>query len=218
MPGRDTQYEAMAREAADRIDRDHDLAAQLTLLPDEPEPESKDGTRGKGKALSQMREWLASKGYQLPEDQIARMAGLADARDPIAGAMADAERIVAWAFDGKTVRRKEGDVWVTVDAEPTARDFMNAFERCYASRQRAVEALLPYGLAKASPDLGDLPAIPVALVPQAPSTPAQIEDMRDVTPDPARRMVPAQVRHEIEQKQELNKGDIARPTDESRTE
>lgn len=233
MPGRDTQYEALAREAADRIDRDRHLAEQLTMLPDEPEPEDQGkGKRGKGKQLSQLREWLASKGYELPEEQIARMAGLSDGRDPIAGAMADAERIVAWAFDGKKVRVETEELvecdlgdgkkkferlktWKLEDATPSASDFIAAFERCYASRQRAVEALLPYGLAKITPDAGDLPSIPAVLVPMAPS---QVGQMRDVTPVSTSRMMPADVLHQIEQNQQVSDAEIERPTKESRTE
>lgn len=209
---RDNQYQALARAAAERIDQDRQLAEQLTLLPDGDEGETEDGgkggTRGKGKALSQFREWLAARGYQLPEDQIARIAGLSDGRDPIEGAMADAERILAWAETGA----------VSVKGSPAVQSMaarLQAFERCYAARLKAAEALLPYGLTKATPDAGDFLTIPVLAVPAAP---AQAPQMRDVTPVQGRRMMPADVAHQIEQNQQVTDDDPERPTGGSRTE
>lgn len=212
---RSNSYEAMAAAAAERIDQDRALQEQLTLLPDEV-IEADDGpkTRGKGKALSQFREWLAQKGFQQPEDQIARIAGLADGRDAIAGAMADAERVVAWAFAGKTKRIKEGEEWVTVEVQPTAQHFLSTFERLYAQRLRAAEALLPYGLTKASPDEGERPPVTVVVAP----APSQDRQMRDVTPVLAPRMVPADVQHQIKQKQPLSETDAVRPPQNGRTE
>lgn len=216
MPGRDTQYEALAREAAARIDQDRDLQEQLTFLDDDVGLEDDAGerpTRGRSKALSQFREWLASKGLRLPEEQIARIAGLADGDpDPIRRAMADAERILAWAEAGA----------VSIKGTPAVQSMtarLAVFERCYGAQLRAAEALLPYGLSKATPEPGDLPVIPLFAVPAAP---AQVRQMRDVTPIAGRLMAPADVLHENERNQQVRRGEMARPTadpdEDSRTE
>lgn len=217
MPGRPTKFEALAAEAAQRIDRDRHMAEQLTMLPDveddQEDGSSSKGTRGKGKATSQLRQWLAQRGYELPEEQLARMAGLADGHDPITGAMADAERVLAWAAEGAS-QEADGIALARKVAGQINRR-LEAFKLCYAARQKAAEALLPYGLTKATPDPEDGVVIPAVLVPQAPSS-APL--MRDVTPDPARRMAPAQVRHQIEQKQGVSSADPDGSDKGSRTE
>ena len=98
MPSPDNQFEAMARDAAQRVEDSRELHQQLSLLPDEA---AKGGavarSRGAGKAMSQMRRWLADRGLRMPEEVLSEMAGLDQGGDTLTATMADAERLLAWA-------------------------------------------------------------------------------------------------------------------------
>lgn len=218
MPGRETQYEKLAREAVERVEKDAQLQEQLSLLPDEVEAELVEdgkGTRGKGKALSQMREYLAAKGYRFPEEVLAQIAGLTQGGDTLSVAMAEAERILAWAADGAAKERRDGK---DVDARPTLGQRLATLQQVRTAQLRAADALMPYGAPKASPDGAPGVVVPIHVNP-APSDPAS--GARDVTPQPVKidgRMMPADVAHEMQQKQGVSDGDPAQSDAENRTE
>ncbi|WP_284262489.1 hypothetical protein [Roseicyclus amphidinii] len=195
MAGPDSEAQALAAAAAERIQRDGELRRQLTLLPDEV-PETVEGgeARGpgrpkgaKGKVSSQVRDWLAHRGYRMPEEVLGQMLGMARGdSDLMQEAIIEAERVLAWAgdgarniiWDGKRHRELDG-AW---QATPEAR--IELFRGLYAMKLRAAEALLPYGAPKASPE-GDQARQLVVMVPMAPSHPGQPapHQARDVTPD-----------------------------------
>lgn len=213
--------EAMAAKAAERLDKARAAGEQLALLPDEPgrtpqEAGSGSGKGGRpkgalGKGSSQMRDWLAAKGYRMPEDQLAEMAGLASSESAMMAAMARAEQVLAWAFDG--AKDAEGNPRV-----PQAEQRLAVFQQVYATQLRAAEALLPYGTPKASPDVKVEQAV-TFVMPGAQADPGA--QARDVTPDPRRmpsRLLPADVAYEIEQKQALSEADAAKSDAEIRTD
>ena len=164
MPGRDNAYEAMAREAADSIDKARAMGEQLALLPEQAAPvvEADRPARGPGKAMSQMREFLASKGMRMPEERLAEMAGLASGDDAFVTAMIRAEQLLAWAGEGSVDRlyvQGKGHV-VLMDPEtgepmpwkPAPSDKISAFQFIYTAMLRANDALMPYGAPKVTPD------------------------------------------------------------------
>lgn len=174
-----TQFEAQAKDAAERIEAARAAGAQLTFLPDEPGAAAAGRTpRGKGKATSMMREWLAARGFRMPEDALAEMAALASGEDAFLTAMARTEQVLAWAESGA----------VSVKGTPAVQTMaqrLATFQFVFTAQLRAAEALLPYGLAKVTPD--EAPQVPVQIVVQGGSVAAQGPDRaRDVTPRPAR--------------------------------
>lgn len=202
MSGRPNSFEELAQEAAERLDLARAQGQQLSLLADN-EPQAVAGrkherVRGRGKALSQMREFLAAQGYRLPEEALAQMAGLASREDAVLTAMVAAERVVSWAFAG--AEDKYGNA---VKPTPAAR--LRAFETAYTVQLRALDALMPYGLAKVSPDGPQAPVVQVNVVgaPQDRGDPAT--RARDVTPVEGGRMMPADAIWEIEQNQSVGK-------------
>lgn len=209
------QYEALAREAAARIDADRVLQRQLTLLPDEAAGKG-DGdarrTRGAGRAMSQMRAWLADRGYRLPEDVLCEIAGLnRPGQDALATSMEDAERILTWAQAG-AVGVKGAPAVQTMAAR------MSALMQVYTMRLRAAEALIPYGAPKATPDAAPVNVTQIVVAgAQAPQA-AQIEGTagpapaRNVTPG-ARRIGPPPMPHEIVQNQPVADG-VSRGADD----
>lgn len=162
------QFQKAASAAAERIQRAREAGEQLSLLPAEPSVEGIVGGagRGKGKATSQLREWLAAKGYRMPEDVLARIAGLTSADGPILEAMAEAEQVLAW------VHGQGGG---------SAAQRLGLFMQLYTAKLRALDALLPYGLAKVTPDVAVTQAVQVVV--QGGQAPVQAADRaRDVTP------------------------------------
>lgn len=194
MPQPNSQFEAQAREAAERIEAARAAGQQLTFLPDEAGAPGQGSRppRGKGKATSQMREWLAAKGYRLPEDALAELAGLASREDVFLAAMARTEQVLAWAESGA----------VSVKGTPAVQTMaqrLATFQFVMTASLRAAEALLPYGLAKVTPD--EAPAQAVQIVVQGGAVAARGPDQaRDVTPQP-RRMAPPPMPGEILQNQ-----------------
>lgn len=197
------QFEDLARQAADRIDRSRAMQEQLTLLPDEQADQGGEVRRGRGagRAMSQMRDWLASRGLRLPEEVLAEIAGLQHREDVILATMADAERILTWAQDGA----------VSAKGSPSVQTMamrVNTFMQLWAMRLRAADALMPYGAPKATPDAApvNVTQIVVAGGQQAPQQPVQIADQaRDVTPV-ARRIGPPPMPHQIQHYQSVSDG------------
>jgi hypothetical protein len=210
------QWERDAQAMAARIEKQRDLGEQLTFLPDEVAggDEAVAGGRPKGaknKASTQLRDWLASQGMRMPEDVLTEIAGLRSRDDAITLAMARAERILTWAFDGAHIGEK---------AAPRATSAMrlDVFAQQYTIILRALEAVMPYTAAKASPDVAVTANITPILMPM----PAQAarragDDARDVTAKP-RRIGPPPMPHEIKQNQEVKNSSGASSDGKGRTE
>jgi len=208
---RPTKYAELAAQAAERVQRAHDAGEQLTFLADELP--AKAGTRdpdapkrGKGKALSQMREFLASKGYRLPEQVMVELAGLDRGEGVLAGAMREAEEMLLWANDGA------GDS----TSRPTTAQRLGVLQQVLAVRLRAADALLPYGLAKVSGDVNV--TMPTQIVMPGATVAPPGANARDITPGSARRMAPPPLPGEMQQNQQLSDGQSDDPDAESRTE
>lgn len=222
MPSPDNQYEALARDAAARIEASKDLQAQLSLLPDEAAEGDTpaDGarrTRGQGKALNQMRDWLAARGYRMPEDVLAEMAGLASRESAILTAMAQAEQVLTWAGTGAANRVFQvgiGHVELPGPWKPTPDQRLNVFMQLYTIMLRAADALMPYGTPKASPDVQQTTI--TQLIVAGGSAPAQPVQVRDVTPQ-SRRIGPPMMPHEMQQFQHVAKVPVAASDGEGRT-
>lgn len=201
MPSPDNKFEDLARDAAERIDGSRDMQRQLSLLPDEAAAQD-DGdtrrTRGGGRAMSQMRDWLAARGLRLPEEVLAEMAGLASREDVLLATMQDAERVLAWAEAG-AVGVKGSPAVQTMSAR------LNTFMQLWTIRLRAADALMPYGAPKATPDVTQTNVTQIVVAGgQAAVQPAhRPEAARDVTPG-ARRIGPPPMPHQIEGNQSLS--------------
>ncbi|MBW4972093.1 hypothetical protein KZZ08_00590 [Roseovarius mucosus] len=215
------QFEIMAREAAERIDAAREAGKQLTFLPDEQpegeiEGEGKAVGRPKGaknKVSTQMRDYLAARGYRLPEDVLIEIAGLNTREDVVTLAMTQTERVLIWAHGGKAHAKDH--------APGTMAQRLAIFQQQYTMILRAAEALLPYMAPKATPDINvsNQTTVFVAAAPTAPADPAG--SAKDITPQgagSARRTMPADVRHEIEQKQALSNAENQRSDADIRTD
>lgn len=177
MPGpADSKFKAMAAEMADRLDRARACGEQLSFLPDPDRGGGQliqvDEKRGPGRPEgsrnrrdNQLRKMLAAQGFRMPEDQLVRMAGLDSREDPVTAAMALVERLLAWAGDGasRTVWNAKNARHEQVDFEPDVADRLEAFFKVWPQMQKAAEALLPYGLDKATPDVPGVVAQVVVL-------------------------------------------------------
>lgn len=216
MPKNLSQWQKDAAEAADRINKQHAQGEQLALLPDEvdPEPEARGKGRppgSKNKVSTQMREYLAARGCRLPEDVLIEVAGLNNKHDLVTLAMAQTERVLAWAFDGAHIGKKGAPA-------PTASMRLDTFKQQYTMILRAAEALLPYMAPKATPDV-NVNQNTTVIVPAQPSQPADpAAQARDVTPQTSLRMMPADVRAKMEQKQDVSDAQNPSSDAETRTE
>lgn len=221
-----SQYDELARDAATRLEEAKATGQQLTFLPDEPQPgDSARAVRGKGKASSQLRDWLAARGMRMPEDVIVEMAGMASSEDAMLTAMAKAERMWAWARSGAATE----DRWVNGEGEekirhlrtePTMLERVEAFKFFYTVQLRAAEALLPFGLAKVTPEDQPQAAVQVFVAPgsQVTTSPATGPDAaRDVTPKPS-RLAPPPMPHEITQNQQVSETQSRGADGKARTE
>lgn len=203
-------FEQDAAAMAERIEAARTAGEQLTFLPDEPAPgDSERAKRGKGKATSEMRNWLAARGMRMPEDVLTEMAGMASSDDAFLTAMARTEQILAWAASGAAEIAEYVDAEGQIQSralrrDPTLAMRLATFQFVYTAQLRAAEALVPYGLAKVTPDAGNTVVnqiiMPGATAPAVPADRAAAA--RDITPQ-ARRMAPPPMPHEIKQNQGL---------------
>lgn len=189
-----SQFDDLARDAAQRIEDARAAGHQLTFLPDEPGPVAAGGRppRGKGKVTSQLRDWCVAKGFRLPEDQLIEMAGMASTEDAILTAMARTEQILAWAQSGAA----SSETWINGEGEtktrhlrtaPTLGERLETFKFVFTAQLRAAEALLPYGLGKVTPDVVAPPPVQVFVAAPRGEAPSRAGDQaRDVTPKPGR--------------------------------
>lgn len=225
----------IAREAADRVNAAHQAGHQLELMPDlsapvaDPEAEGGQGgnTRGRGqdKALSQMRAWLTHKGYRMPEDVLAEMAGLTSNTDAVLTAMARTEQLLGWAAHGASQTRYDpgkGQHVAVTDAEGNPLPFefdpksrLAAFERVFAMQLKAAEAAMPYVAAKRNPDTPPLVPVQIVMPPaegQARPAPQVIEGEQTL------RAAPPPLPHEMQQNQELSESEDLKTRSEARSE
>lgn len=167
------RFEIEAREAAARIDRDREMAEQLSFLPDPVEPGVPvPATGGKragrppgspNKGSSQLRQWLAEQGYTLPEAQLAQIAGLAGSGDVMGETIARTERLISWILDDTNLSQTERRKLL-----PSLR--IDMFKYLFAHARQASEALLPYGTPKAAADVQVTQQVTM-VVPAAPTAP-----------------------------------------------
>ena len=193
------QFERMAEKAARRIDRARAAGEQLGLFErldaaadDAALPDVTDAARGrgKGKALSTLREIMARRGYQMPEDVLAHIAALDDAESAEMAALKKATMVAAAIYG---------------DADPPPGAVLRLFETFYASGLRALDALLPYGLGKVTPDAAPVQAVQVVVAGAPPVD--RGAQARDVTPRPGQvgqGPMPADLRWQIEQNQRVS--------------
>lgn len=205
-------FEALAAEAAERIEEVRASGQQLTFLPDEAQPgDSERAKRGKGRAQSQLRDWCAARGLRMPEDVLVEMAGMASGDDAFVTALARTEQVLAWATAGARrtgyvfSKELEALVETELDTSATMAQRLSAFQFIFTAQLRAVEAMLPYGLAKLSGDV--VPQQVVQVVVAAPQQAAQVapagpNGARDITPAP-RRIAPPPMPHEMQQNQQV---------------
>jgi len=208
--GPDSQIAAMAAEAAAAVEADRAAAEQLTLLPDERPGAAlvEDGTRrrGAGRALNQMRDWLALQGFRQPEQVIAEMAGLASgAGDALDAAIERTQRIFAAATahgDHRVWSPTEGWLRPADPYKPTPDEWRQTFMQVFTLQLRAAEAMLPYGLPKVTPEQVTQQQVTQIVVQGAPIAPAAVPGVV-VDARPARRIAPPPRPWEVEQNQRL---------------
>ncbi|SFI60434.1 hypothetical protein [Albimonas pacifica] len=157
------QAQRLAAEAADRIGSARQAGEQLSLLaapePAAPVAQDEGERRGPGRPLgsrnrakrAELRKLFAARGWAMPEDQLARLAGLdLGGGDLFTQAMARAEQLLAWAQDGAR-EEDDGEGNKAVPA-PTMGQRLSLALSLLGEMRKAQEALLPYGLAKVTPD------------------------------------------------------------------
>lgn len=217
-------YEADARAMADRVDAARAAGAQLTFLPDEAQAGSDRAKRGEGKASSQLRKYLAAQGHKMPEDVLIQMAGMASGDSPLVAAMAMTEQMLAWAQNGsRDVVQIVKDGYLIekeLDNRPTTAQRLASLQFVYTAMLRGAEALLPYGLAKITPDAGNV-VVNQIIMPggaQAASGAAdQGQAARDITPQ-QRRIAPPPMPGEMQQNQGLGDAGLSHSDAAIRTE
>jgi len=206
------KFQEMARQAAERLDAAAEQGRQLSLLPDEAGAtpvQAGGGNLGrpigaKNKTNSQMREWLAAQGFRMPEDVLARMAGLDTGDDPVLTAMQKAERAMTWAYSAAAGTKRD-------PSHPTGQQRLETFLRVYAIQMRAAEAVLPYGAPKATPDVHVNQQTTVIM--PAPTSPGVTIEGRSTD-----GMRPPPLPKEIQQNQALGKSENHRADVKGRTE
>jgi hypothetical protein len=153
------KFETQAQKMAERMDHARQVGEQLSFLADpdgeggEAVPAERKAGRPKGsknKVESQMRAMLAAKGMRMPEDVMAEIAGLSSREDVKLQAMADTEMLLSWAAAGAAKLGKKGS---KTDWKASGGQRMSVFFEFYKLRIKALEALLPYGLGKVTPDV-----------------------------------------------------------------
>lgn len=219
-----SNFDELARDAVARIEKAREAGEQLTFLPDEPAPgETERAKRGKGRANSQLRDWLAARGLRMPEDVLVEMAAMASTDDAFVTAMARTEQLLAWAEAGarQTATGVRDGVLVTVDLDTSATmaQRLAAFQFVFTAQLRAAEAMLPYVAAKVTPDVAVTMPVQVVQMPAPPaaagSTRADLA--RDVTPQPV-RIGPPPLPGQIQQNQQVNAAGSERSDADIRTD
>ena len=209
-----SKAEEQAREAAKRIEDARALGQQLTFLPDADgqggqlvaeSPRAPGRPKGsKNKVDNQLRKMLAAKGMRMPEEQLAEIAGLSSRDDVFVAAMARTEQVLAWA-GGQKVGGFE--------ASPAMR--LGTFIDIFKAMIRAAEAMLPYGLAKVTPDEHtNINAVQIVM----PATGAPGDDARVIEGRKLAKHAPPPLPKKSQQKQGLANPEDAQSDNGSRTE
>ena len=201
-------YEAKAREAADRLERAASIGRQLSLIATEASPAdvAELERRGPGrpvgarnKRTSKLRAMLAARGFRMPEDVLAEIAGLSSRETSIELALARAEQVLGWAFG---------------TAEPSGGQRPAGFLAGFKEQTSAASAMLPYGLEKMTPDAA--PAAAVTLV--LPNGGAPGDDARVIEGAAMSDLAPPPMPGEIKRNQSVSERDPDQSDDGSRTE
>lgn len=216
-----SNFEDLARKAAENIEAAQAAGEQLTFLPDEAAQGAAGARppRGKGKITSQLRDWCVARGLRLPEDVLIEMAGMASGQDAFIVAMQRTEQMLVWAEKGarQTATGVKDGVLVTIDLDTSATmaQRLAAFQFVFTAQLRAADALLPYGLGKVTPDAPMVLPVPVYVA--APSRSNAADQARDVTPSP-RRISPPPMPKTMQQNQPLSESASGQSDADSRTE
>ncbi len=206
-----TQFDDLARAAAQRIEDARAAGEQLTFMPDEPAPGAGRPARGKGKATSQLRDWCAAKGYRMPEDVLIEMAGMASTEDAFLTALARTEQVLAWAEAGATGYKG-------APVKPSMGQRLAAFQFVFTAQLRAAEALVGYGLGKVTPDVAVTAPVQVFVAaPQGQTAVRAGDQARDVTPQPG-RIGPPPMPAQVQRNQGVSEGAPVQSDSASRTE
>lgn len=219
-----SNFEDLARKAAENIEAAQAAGQQLTFLPDEVQNGALGAAgsrppRGKGKITSQLRDWCAARGLRMPEDVLIEMAGMASREDAFIVAMQRTEQMLVWAEQGarQTMTGVRDGALVTVDLDTSATmaQRLAAFQFVFTAQLRAADALLPYGLGKVTPDAPL--AIPVPVFVASPSRGHAANQARDVTPQ-TRSISPPPMPNRMQQNQQLSETASGQSDADSRTE
>ena len=187
---------------AARIDQARSTAKQLALFSDPGvEDEGGEGVgRGKGKTLSKLRDVLALRGLRQPEDVLISVAALDDPDGLIMACLKKTEMICLAIYG---------------HSQAPARVKMPIFQQLYAQGIKALEAMLPYGLGKVTPDVQVSQAVQVVVMPGGGAQGAG--SARDVTPK-AGRLGPPPLPGDIQRNQGVANGVLRASDGSDRTE
>lgn len=209
---RDGRAASAAAEAHRRLAEARETGEQLSLLAVPASPEDPadivpvapaatgpvgPGRRpgAKGKRSSKLRAMLAARGYRMPEDVVAELAGLAGRQTSIELAMARAEQVAAWLTGFPVGVTKEG-VPVGRGLAVTRGQMAELFRAMLKEQSDAAAALLPYGLERLAPEQGQ-PAQPVVLVMPGSASGGQGGPVIEGRAEPAAAGRPGRIGHRI---------------------
>lgn len=200
-------YEAKAREAAERLDRAAGAGRQLSLIATEPSPADVGELERRGpgrpvgarnKRTSKLRAMLAARGFRMPEDMLAEIAGLNSRETGVELALRRAEQVLGWAFG---------------TAEPSGGQRLAAFLAVWKEQTSAASAMLPYGLEKMTPDAA--PTAAVTLVMPGSARPG--DDARVIEGAASPDLAPPPLPGKSERNQAVSDADPAESDGASRT-
>lgn len=209
-----SQLALKAAEAAERLDRARQVGVQLSLIPapaspvdpaDIPEEERAARGRPKGsrnKRTSKLREMLAARGFRMPEDVLAELAGLSSRGTGVELAMERAEQVLLWAFGP--------------NASPTGEQRLTLFRTILGEQARAATALLPFGLERLTPDVAV--SAPVTLVLPGQRGGAPGDQARVIEGSASAVLAPPPMPGEIVRNQQVSEPAPIAPDATSRTE
>lgn len=221
----DSAAAADAAAAAARLDRAAATGVQLDLLgapasPADPAELERAaapalggaGAAGRGrpvgatnKRASGLRRMLAARGYRMPEDVLAETAGLSDGRGRslVELAMARAEQVLAWSHGPRAT------------VKPAER--LTVLLAILREQRQAADALLPYGLAKMTPDAVTTIHATQIVMPGAPAQGAPGDSARVIEGRATFGFAPPPMPGETVGNQGLGAGDAGQSESGSRT-
>lgn len=221
---------AQAAEAARGIAAAREIEAQLSMFAEPEPPAEAEGKRGPGrpagsknKSKAQLRDWMAAQGYRMPETTLVQLAALDRREGLVQVAMERAETFIAWAREGAGAASFQGpgaaarqSAW---DNWPSPAQRLEILFTCLSQASKAAEALLPYGLAKMTPEINADGSPVFVVMPGAaaaqPGDGARVVDVRASRPS---NYAPPPMPGEIEGNQEVSGAPSDASDDGSRTE